>query len=92
MLHSSNDCFNDIARFNAWTTALAEVRPVSGALGREVGPGTTVFDALERQVGSRFGGKAGQAGRGRLILAQGRPPRTLSWPWNDDFESPWMSN
>ena len=31
--------------------------------------------ALGRQVGPGFGGKAGKAGRGRLILAQGRPPR-----------------
>ena len=33
------------------STALAEVRPVSGALGRQVGPGTAVSRALGRQVG-----------------------------------------
>ena len=34
-----------------------------------------VLGALGRQVGPGFGGKAGQAGSCRLILAQGRPPR-----------------
>ena len=52
------------------------------ALGRQVGSGTAVLGALGRQVGlvlvarqAGWAGKAGQPGRGRLILAQGRPPR-----------------
>ena len=52
------------------------------ALGRQVGSGTAVLGALGRQVGlvlvarqAGWAGRAGQAGRGRLILAQGRPPR-----------------
>ena len=52
------------------------------ALGRQVGSGTAVSGALRRQVGlvlvarqAGWAGRAGQAGRGRLILAQGRPSR-----------------
>ena len=52
------------------------------ALGRQVGSGTAVSGALGRQVGlvlvarqAGWAGRASQAGRGRLILAQGRPPR-----------------
>ena len=52
------------------------------ALGRQGGSGTAVSGALGRQVGlvlvarqAGWAGRAGQAGRGRLILAQGRPPR-----------------
>ena len=52
------------------------------ALGRQVGSGTAVSGALGRQVGlvlvarqAERAGRAGQAGRGRHILAQGRPPR-----------------
>ena len=52
------------------------------ALGRQGGSGTAVSGALAHQVGlvlvarqAGWAGRAGQAGRGRLILAQGRPPR-----------------
>ena len=52
------------------------------ALGRQVGSGTAVSGALGRQVGlvlvarqAGWAGRAGQAGRGRLILEQSRPPR-----------------
>ena len=52
------------------------------ALGRQGGSGTAVSGALGRPVGlvlvarqAGWAGRAGQAGRGRLILAQGRPPR-----------------
>ena len=52
------------------------------ALGRQGGSGTAVSGALRRQVGlvlvarqAGWAGRAGQAGRGRIILAQGRPPR-----------------
>ena len=52
------------------------------ALGRQVGSGTAVLGALGRQVGlvlvarqAGWAGREGQAGRGSLILAQGRPSR-----------------
>ena len=58
------------------------VTAVSVALGRQVGSGTAVLGALGRQVGlvlvarqAGWAGREGQAGRGRLILAQGRPSR-----------------
>ena len=52
------------------------------ALERQVASGTAVSRALGRQVGlvwaarqAGWAGRPGQAGRGRLILAQGRSPR-----------------
>ena len=52
------------------------------ALGRQGGSRTAISGALGRQVGlvlvawqAGWPGRAGQAGSGRLILAQGRPPR-----------------
>ena len=58
------------------------VKAVSVARGRRGGSGTVVLGALGRQVGlvlvawqAGWPGRAGQAGSGRLILAQGRPPR-----------------
>ena len=58
------------------------VTAVLVALGRQVGSGTAVLGALGRQVGlvlvarqAGWAGREGQAGRGSLILAQGRPSR-----------------
>ena len=58
------------------------VTAVSVALGHQVGSGTAVLGALGRQIGlflvarqAGWAGREGQAGRGSLIMAQGRPSR-----------------